>query len=240
MQKSNSYSYQLNTYEYPQPIRKSRSCNCFTDDKIIYEDLFEGDGLLGIQFKQNYKHEIYVNQITDKTVASEYYDLRLDMVLEKINDVSIHGKSFENVMKKINNIWEKNNQICLQFKKNINKEISQSLLSIDYVDYYDDFIKLGVKELNDYEFIEYSDLIQMNIPKEKIQSFQKLNKKINPEIYDFCKEMDCIPYFEQLIDIGVERIMDFEILEYNDLIDISMDEITIDRFKKRFKSIRDT
>ena len=162
------------------------------------------------------------------------------MVLEKINDVSIHGKCFENVMKKINNIWEKNNQICLQFKKNINQEIYQSLLSIDYVDYYDDFIKLGVKELNDYEFIEYSDLIQMNIPKEKIQSFQKLNKKINPEIYDFCKEMDCIPYFEQLIDIGVERIMDFEILEYNDLIDISMDEITIDRFKKRFKSIRDT
>ena len=240
MQKSNSYSHQLNTYEDQKPIRKSRSCNCFTDDKIIYEDFFEGDGLLGIQFKQNYKNEIYVHKIMDKTVASEYYDLKLDMILEKINDVSIHGKSFENVMKKINNIWDENNQICLQFKKNINQEIYQSLQSIDYLEYYDHFIKLGVKDLDDYEFVEYSDLIQMKIPKENIQSFQKLNKKINPEIYDFCKEMDCIPYFEQLIDIGVERIIDFEILEYSDLIDISMDEITIDRFKKRFKSIRDT
>ena len=44
------------------------------------------------------------------------------MILLKINDISIHGKSFSYIVQKINKIWDENNQICLQFKKNINQE----------------------------------------------------------------------------------------------------------------------
>ena len=238
MKKSSSYSFELNSYEEPSIIRKSRSCSCFTNDDLIYEDFFEGDGKLGIGFKQNTKNEIYVHKITDNTVASEYYDLKLDMILLKINDVSIHGKSFSHIVQKINKFWDENNQICLQFKKNINQTIYESLKSIDYLEYYDHFIKLGVKDLDDYEFVEYSDLVEMKIPKEKIKSFQKLNKKINPELYDFCKSLNISQYYEGLIDMGVEKYIDFELIEYNDLKEINMDDKSISQLSKTFRSIK--
>ena len=39
-------------------------------------------------------------KLISNTVASEYYDLKLDMILLKINDVSIHGKSFSYIVQK--------------------------------------------------------------------------------------------------------------------------------------------
>ena len=36
--KSSSYSFQLNSYEEPPIIEKSKSCSCFTNDDVIYED----------------------------------------------------------------------------------------------------------------------------------------------------------------------------------------------------------
>ena len=44
--------------------------------------------------------------------------------------------------------------------------------------YYDDFVDLGAKTLEDFEYIERTDLVKMNFTKEEIQSFLKINPGI--------------------------------------------------------------
>tara|TARA_Y100000389_G_C17464034_1_gene524041 strand:- start:3220 stop:3948 length:729 start_codon:yes stop_codon:yes gene_type:complete len=236
MKKSQSLPQKLDECEIPQ-LRKSKSSDDFSENDFYFEEFFEGDGPLGINFYQDKDKNIIIKKIVSNTVADETFGLQENMILLLINNKSISNKSFEKVMEKIENIWRNKSLIHLSFKKKINNELYSTLGSIDYLMYYDDFIELGFSQLSDYDFIEYNDLIKMGIPVTQIQNFQKLNKKINPEIYNFCKEMNCKQYFEKIIDIGIERIIDVELLEYNDLIDIEMSNDIIIKFSQRFRNI---
>jgi hypothetical protein len=236
MNRSKSVPIDLKYYDKVQPLRKSKSDHDLTDNKFYFEETFEGDGALGILFNE-INGNVVINGINDLTVASETYGLELGMILISIEYKSIEGVSFKKVMNTIGAKWKKDNNVTLLFRLNLNYELYKSLNSIGYLLYYDDFIELGVAEDSDYEYVEYSDLVKMKIPLSKRQDFHKLNKKINPEVYDFCKRMNCKEYYSRIIDMGIERIVDFELIEYNDLIDIDMDDHTIKRFTERFKKI---
>lgn len=235
MKKSQSLPQKL--HECVPQLRKSKSNNDLCENDFYFEEFFEGDGPLGIDFNQDKDKNIIIKRIINNTVASETFGLQTNMILLSINNKSISNRSFEKVMKKIKDIWNDKNLIHLSFKKKINYDLYHTLNSIDCLTYYDNFIELGFSQISDYEFIEYEDLINMGIPEPKIQKFQKFNKKINPEIYKICKQLNCKQYFEQLIDFGIEMKSDFELLEYNDLINMKMDNQTIEKFTRNFTNI---
>lgn len=237
MKKSQSFPQNLHRSDPPPQLRKSKSSDDFSENDFYFEEFFEGDGPLGIKFYQDKDKNIIVKKIINNTVASETFGLQTNMILVSINNKSISNRSFEKVMKKMTDIWNEKNLIHLSFKKKINYDLYHTLNSIGYVTYYDNFIELGFSQISDYEFIEYEDLIKMGIPLSQIQNFQKLNKKINPEIYNFCKQLNCKEYFEQLIDFGIEMKSDFELLEYNDLINMKMNYQTINILSKKFPNI---
>lgn len=236
MKKSQSLPQKLDECVPPQ-LRKSKSNDDLCENEFYFEEFFEGDGPLGIDFYQDKDKNIIIKKIINNTVASETFGLQTNMILVSINNKSISNRSFEKVMKKITDIWNDKNLIHLLFKKKINYDLYHTLNSIGYTTYYDNFIELGFSQISDYEFIEYEDLINMGIPVSQIQKFQKFNKKINPEIYNFCKEINCKQYFEQLIEFGIEMKSDFELLEYNDLIKMKMDHQTIENLSKIFTNI---
>tara|TARA_B100000941_G_C28315174_1_gene453627 strand:+ start:256 stop:558 length:303 start_codon:yes stop_codon:yes gene_type:complete len=100
------------------------------------------------------------------------------MILIDIDGKDITDKSFENVMKSIKIKWSKSNRIYLKFKKNINREVYTILLSNDLLKYYDQFIELGAKNITDFEYVEYDDLIKMNMNRDEIESFRNINPNI--------------------------------------------------------------
>ena len=51
--------------------------------------------------------------------------------------------------------------------------------------YYDQFIDLGAKCIDDFEYIEVDDLLKMNFTTEEIERFREINSDIwKKEYYD--------------------------------------------------------
>jgi hypothetical protein len=179
MNKSKSYP-EIHQHFPINEIRKSKSLNDINENRFYFESFFEGDGPLGIYFQEE-GGEILVSDIVDRTVASETFGLERGFILTNINNKEISGCSFQSAMRKIGRSWKTRSSVFLQFKKKVNVEIYNSLDSINYLDYYENFIELGAKEKIDFEFIEYNDLVEMGVAPEKIKDFSLLNTSILSE-----------------------------------------------------------
>ena len=83
-----------------------------------------------------------------------------------------------NIMKSIHKKWFKNNRIHLKFQKVIKKEVYTVLLTNNLLKYYDQFIELGASSVEDFEYVEYNDLIKMDMNREEIEKFRQVNPNI--------------------------------------------------------------
>ena len=154
------------------PMKKSASEGNISQNNFYFEEFFEGDGPLGIVFNQNHHNDIYVNQISPRTVASETYGLQVGMILIDIANEDVTGITLSKAMKRIKKEWTTNNRIYLKFKKNIYPEISEILNKYDLFHYYDKFVELGAYRKEDIEFIEPQDLLEMDMCNEEILRFK--------------------------------------------------------------------
>ena len=66
----------------------------------------------------------------------------------------------------------------LKFKKKVYGEVMHILNEHDLLKYYDDFVDLGAKGLEDFGYIEHEDLLKMNFSKDEIKRFQEINPEI--------------------------------------------------------------
>ena len=170
-------SLPLLTEEKPPPIRKSFSSEELQDSDYYFEDFFEGDGPLGIEFTES-NQKIIVKKITEGTVADETYGLNRGMELVDVNNTDIGNKSFEKVMEMIKLSWVTESRVYLKFKKIIIPEVSKILNQNDLLKYYDEFIELGAKCLEDFEFVEHGDLVKMGMNSIEIKRFNNINPTI--------------------------------------------------------------
>mgnify|MGYP001489212907 CR=1 FL=1 len=178
MNKSKSYPV-LNKNEIFN-LNKCQSSDNLKDklNDFYFEDFFEGDGQLGISFIKDSFNKPVIKSIIPNTVASETYGLYSSMILIEIDGKDISDKSFENIMKSIHKKWIKNNRIHLKFQKVIIKEVYTILLSNNLLKYYDKFIELGASSIEDFEYVEYDDLIKMDMNSDEIEYFKNINPNI--------------------------------------------------------------
>jgi len=160
------------------PIKKTTNLDELKIHDFYFEEFFEGDGPLGIVFAEDNKKNIFIKNILEKTVASETYGLYKSMILIDIDNKDITGKSLISIEKIIQNKWTQNNRIYLKFKKPVYQEVYTQLLDNNLSKYYDQFVELGASSLIDFEFVEYNDLIKMNMTISDIQSFRNINPNI--------------------------------------------------------------
>ena len=179
MNKSKSYPASLHNAEEEAEfnLKKSNSFDELKIDEFYFEEFFEGDGDLGIVFSK-YKGNIVIKNILPKTVASETYGIYKSMILIDIDNKDIHDKSLEDINKIVRKKWLKNSRIYLKFQKPIYKEIYTILLNNNLINYYDEFIELGAHSREDFEYVEYEDLIKMNMNREEVESFRNINQNI--------------------------------------------------------------
>ena len=74
--------------------------------------------------------------------------------------------------------WKKNNYIYLKFKKPIYTKLLKILNQHDLLIYYDNFVELGAKDIDDFEYIELDDLHKMNMHEDDIKKVSTINSKI--------------------------------------------------------------
>lgn len=175
MNKSKSYPIIPNENNFN--LKKSHSFDKLKLDEFYFEEFFEGDGELGIVFA-NHKTDIIVKNILPKTVASETYGLYKSMILIDIDNNDIKDKSLEDINKMIRKKWLINNRIYLKFQKPIYQEVYTTLLNNNLIKYYDEFIELGASSVEDFSFVEYEDLIKMNMNRIEIEQFRIINPNI--------------------------------------------------------------
>ena len=132
----------------------------------------EGDGPLGLIFTER-EGRICIKKIIKGSVASEYYELCVGMVIVQINNIDCREKSYFKSIECLGELWRENSLIVLHIEYEnifdiinnpIQNPIYKFLEGIDCEDYYGDFNELGATELDDLRFIEYDDLIKMNMP----------------------------------------------------------------------------
>ena len=162
------------------PLKKSSSLSEIdeTHSDFFYEDFFEGDGPLGIVFI-NHGGKTIIKKIIENTVASEYYDLKTEMIVVDIDNKNVEDLSHEEIIKKIEKKWKKNNRIYLKFKKIIYYDIIKILNDNNLIHYYDKIIELGAKTLDDFNYIILEDLTKMNFTQLEIKRFKNINPKLH-------------------------------------------------------------
>ena len=178
MNKSKSYPIIYGNKEFN--LNKCQSSDNLKDklNDFYFEDFFEGDGQLGISFIKDSSNKPVVKSIIPNTVASETYGLYSSMILIEIDGKDITDKSYENIIKRIHKKWIKNNRIHLKFQKVIKKEVYTILLTNNLLKYYDQFIELGASSVEDFEYVEYNDLIKMDMDRGEIEQFRNINPNI--------------------------------------------------------------
>ena len=143
---------------------------------------FEGDGPLGIIFKDKDKL-MCVKSIMKGSTASEYSELNEGMIVSQINDVNCSKLGYFKSMECLGKLWREKSCVTLHFKYEdvndiINTPVSSPIYKFlegaDCEEFYDCFVELGATELDDLQFIEYNDLVKMNIPLLKIRKIQAL------------------------------------------------------------------
>jgi len=172
-----SKSYPLLSSDVVQPMRKSTSLSDLNESDYYFEEFFEGDGNLGIVFTED-KSNIVVQKILPNTVASETFGLYIQMILIEVDGRDVTNMSFKRVSKLISKGWNDNNRIYLKFKKQIFPRLSKILNQFNLLKYYDLFVDLGAKDETDLEYIIEDDLIKMDMTKDEIQQFKKINPNI--------------------------------------------------------------
>lgn len=175
MNKSKSYPDSLQSIEFN--LKKSHSFDTLKLDEFYFEEFFEGDGPLGIVFGKH-KNNIVIKNILSNSVASETYGLYNSMILIDIDNKDITSKSLEDINKTIRKKWLKNNRIYLKFQKPIHQGVYTTLLNNNLIKYYDEFVELGATTNTDFNYVEYEDLIKMNMNKSDIISFKNINPNI--------------------------------------------------------------
>lgn len=180
MNKSTSLPTDINKIDTPPVIKTSNSLDNLDkiDNSFIYEDIFEGDGPFGIIFAVN-KSKIIVKKIIKNTAFDEYYKLKQDLELIEINNQSIKTMEIEYINKYTNDYWNEKSNIKLKFKKNIIYEISTILNKYNIYKFYDKFIELGVKSIDDFSYVELQDLLNMKMTSVDIQNFKTLNDSLD-------------------------------------------------------------
>jgi hypothetical protein len=139
---------------------------------------FEGDGPLGIVWG-NRENDAYVVKITNGTVASEEFDLKIGYKLTQIGEYNCSHISYSDIMNLIRLKWQKFSQITLTFYTDTSELYSSSdeededeelleecpiyefLRRHNAESFYNNFKELGASCLEDLEFIEYQDLVNM-------------------------------------------------------------------------------
>jgi len=178
MNKSKSYPVFTEDLEDITPIKKTSSLDELKLNDFYFEEFFEGDGPLGIIFAKDHKNNIIVKNILPNTVASETYGLYKSMILIDIDNKDMKGKSLEDINKITRKKWLRNSRIYLKFQKPIYQEVYTLLLNNNLIKYYDEFVELGASSVEDFEFVEYEDLIKMNMSRSDIKTFQNINPNI--------------------------------------------------------------
>ena len=174
-------------------LSKSPSYDSLIDICKRFKIEFEGDGPLGIRFT-NIDEKLVVSKIEEGTVADEFIELKEDLVVKSINNVGAKFYNYDGMMKILKKFWEKESRVTIEFSEEIvYKHVYNYLDEIDCSRYYDQFIELGAKDLSDLRYVEYDDLVKMDICYEdrrklSIKLGLKSNlviPKNNSEIFEF-------------------------------------------------------
>lgn len=165
-------------------LSKSPSTDSFLKHKEYVTIEFEGDGNLGIFFKKNKKNQMEVTKIKNNTVANEYYELRIGMNVNKVNEYYFKDFEYDNFMKLIGIIWNKYHTITIEFclPDMCDNEIYKFLQSIDCEMYYDIFEKLGASSKLDLIYIENDDLLDINDNDRK--KIMKTIKRVESDVFE--------------------------------------------------------
>jgi len=162
-----------------------------SEGKPMVEKIFaielEGDGPLGINFGYNKKtRQMYVVTITENTLSAEFELLEPDLIVLRINGHNVRSSTFEENLSRIKYIWKRQRVITIEFKKtceltenthkvdpdfHINTVLYEILRKMKCEYYYNDFVRLGAKNIDDFEFVEYTDLVEMNMSQSQIKEF---------------------------------------------------------------------
>ena len=163
-------------------IKKSKSLSDIQKHDFAFEELFEGDGRLGIHFT-NVDDKVVIQKIIKNSVASETYGLYAGMIVTNVNNIDIVSYSYNQILEMINTSWHhggggnggggnggggnggggNGGSVFIKFKKPIYNDLLKMLVKHNLLHYYDKFVELGAKSVLDFEFIEYSDLQGMEM-----------------------------------------------------------------------------
>ena len=151
---------------------------CLSENHV--EIIFEGDGPLGILFNEK-DNEAFVCGVNSGTVAAEEIDLTIGLKIIKVEEYNCDFLSYRDIMDLVLLRWNKYSKIKLRFEKiveslNLNTKcpMYQLLETVNCEDYYDCFLELGVKTLEDMNYIEYQDLINMKMSAIQRRNFNKV------------------------------------------------------------------
>jgi hypothetical protein len=160
-----------------QSIKKSKSLSDIQKYDFTFDELFEGDGLLGIRFI-NQDDKVVIQRIIKNSVASETYGLYTGMIVVKVNNIDIKTYSYNEILEMINTSWFRGS-VYIQFQKPIWIDLLTLLVKHKLLNYYDKFIELGVKSIEDFEYIEINDLHKMEMNETDIQKLMIENRNKN-------------------------------------------------------------
>lgn len=171
MQRSKSSPSLQTIDEYMEyDIKKSTSSPEFnTDDNHIYH--FSGSGLLGLQVT-NIDGKAVLTNILQNSQA--YKKLSIDYInqyyVDRVNDFNF--TTYTSIIKFINFIWARDNDISIEFKKYENHipcKLYQFYEQFDLLDYKEKFYEFGVSNYEDLSYLEYHDLKMFEISDKKIR-----------------------------------------------------------------------
>ena len=206
MYKAKSVPQNLNEIDHElgeSLLSKSPSYDSLIDICKRFKVELEGDGPLGIIFR-NVDEKLVVSKIEEGTVAAEYFEIKEELVVKSINNVSAKYYNYNGMSKMLKKFWARDSCVNIEFSEEIvYKHVYNYLDEIDCSKYYDKFIELGAKDLSDLRYVEYDDLIKMDIVYEDRRKLSiKLGLKSNLVIP---KNESEVFEFESPIKIDRER-----------------------------------
>lgn len=168
MYKAISIPNNLNNFDSKESLNekllsKSPSYDSLLDIHKEFKVEIEGDGPLGIRF-MNIDEKLIISKIDKGTVADEYIEIKEDLVVKGINNINAKFYNFDGMINILKKIWAKESRVTIVFSRElVYKHVYKYLEEIDCSRYYDKFIELGAKDLSDLRYVEYDDLIKMDI-----------------------------------------------------------------------------
>uniref|UniRef100_A0A6C0CY84 Uncharacterized protein n=1 Tax=viral metagenome TaxID=1070528 RepID=A0A6C0CY84_9ZZZZ len=160
--------------EEDNTFKKSNSSPEFIK-KNIYK--IRGEGELGIELSKKDNKAVIVN-ILEGSYAYKKIPINLINLyyIYRVNDFEI--TTFDCILKYINLIWKRDNEIVLEFKEfkefsNADKKLDKFYKDNKLHEYIKLFNDIGVRTFEDLKFLELQDFKTMNIPGEIIVNICK-------------------------------------------------------------------